>query len=282
MPLDLDEYRKASYAKWDRMAANWERRARVRLVGDANHLRAARRDGLIPQPGDTVLDIAAGTGETGFLAAERIGDGGRLISTDVAPAMVDAARRVGNGRGLRNVEYRVLDAERMDLDDSSVDRALCRSGYMLIADPVGALAETRRVLKDEGRLAFSVWAAPDENPWASITGMVLVERGHLPAPEPGMPGMFVLADPARIRELVTEAGFGEPEIEQVEVGFPYADADQHWHLTLQLAGPLADAVGELDEDERAAVKGDVRSRIEPLIADGGGTVPGLAHVVTAN
>jgi SAM-dependent methyltransferase len=194
--------------------------------------------------------------------------------------MVKAAERVGNELGLENVEYRVLDAEKMDLDDDSVDGVVCRFGYMLMADPAAALAETRRVLRDGGRLSFGVWTAPDENMWAFVPGKVLVERGHLPPPEPGQPGIFAMADPQRIRELVTGAGFGEPEIEQVEIEWPYGDVDAHWDFTMKLAGPLADKIRTLDDDERDAVRGEVRSRIEPLIAEGG--VSGRTHVVTTS
>jgi SAM-dependent methyltransferase len=111
-----------------------------------------------------------------------------VISTDFAPEMVDVARRQSEARGLTNVEHRVLDAERMDLDDDSVDGVVCRWGYMLMADPAAALRETRRVLRDGGRLAFAVWGAPDRNPWVAVPGMTLVQRGHMPPPEPGAPG----------------------------------------------------------------------------------------------
>jgi ubiquinone/menaquinone biosynthesis C-methylase UbiE len=277
VPIDLDEYRQASHEVWERIATNWdsEREYIYSATGPVSK-RMVERVG--PQPRDTVLDLAAGTGDTGFLAAAMIGDEGKLISTDFAPAMVEAARGVGTELGLGNVEYRVLDAERIDLDDSSIDRVLCRFGYMLMADPAVALGETRRVLRDSGRLCFAVWTAPDENPWAFVAGIVLVERGHLPPPEPGAPGIFGMADPGRIRELVSGAGFAEPEIEQVEIAWPYEDADAHWSLTRKLAGPLADAIDRLDDDEREAVRADVRSRIEPLIADG--PVPGRVHVVT--
>jgi ubiquinone/menaquinone biosynthesis C-methylase UbiE len=78
---------------------------------------------LGPRPGDTVLELAAGVGDTGFEAAT-LGEGGRLISTDFSPAMVEAARRRGYERGAENVEYRVMDAERIELDGDSVDGVL--------------------------------------------------------------------------------------------------------------------------------------------------------------
>ena len=107
--------------------------------------------------------------------------------------MVEVARRRGAELGLENVDYRVIDAEQIELQADSVDGVLCQSGYMLMADPAAALSETRRVLRPGGRLALSVWGAPEQNPWASIGGRLLVERGHLPPPEPGAPGVFSMA-----------------------------------------------------------------------------------------
>jgi ubiquinone/menaquinone biosynthesis C-methylase UbiE len=276
--VDLDEYRKASLENWDRIAPNWESE-RDYVMSATGPVSVRLVECLDPQPGDTVLDIAAGTGDTGFLATRRIGSDGRLVSTDFSPEMVAAARRNGDAQGIDNVEYRVLDAENMDLGDDSFDRVVARFGYMLMADPGRALAETRRVLRDGGRLSFAVWASPDKNMWAAATGMALVQRGFLPPPEPGTPGIFAMAEPARIVELVTGAGFGEPRIEQVEISWPYTSADDHWELTLKLAGPLADAIASLPEDERESVREEVRSQIEPLIEGGGAT--GLTHVVTA-
>ena len=74
-------------------------------------------DALDPQPGETVLELAAGVGDTGFAAARRLGPEGRLITTDFSDQMVEAARRRADELGVSNAEFRTLDAERMDLDD---------------------------------------------------------------------------------------------------------------------------------------------------------------------
>ena len=94
-----------------------------------------------------MLELAAGVGDTGFMAARLVGETGRVIITDFAPEMVAAARRRVEESGIRNVEFRVLDAERMDLETDSVDGVLCRWGYMLMIDPAAAFADTRRVLR---------------------------------------------------------------------------------------------------------------------------------------
>jgi ubiquinone/menaquinone biosynthesis C-methylase UbiE len=95
-------------------------------------------------------------GDTGFEAAAMIGEAGRLIWTDFSPQMVEVARRRGAALGLRNVDYREMDAEHIELEDATVDSVLCRSGYMLMADPAAALSETDRVLRPGGCLALSV------------------------------------------------------------------------------------------------------------------------------
>ena len=280
MAPDLDEYRRTSLDSWDRFSVNWEREhdylwSKTGLLGE----RLVER--LDPQPGDTVLELAAGNGDTGFLAAERIGSDGRLISTDFAPGMVEVARRAAEARRLGGIEFRVLDAERMDLDDGSVDGVLCRFGYMLMADPAAALAETRRVLRDGGRLSFAVWGGPERNGWAAVPGMTLVEKGVLPPPEPGSPGIFAMGDTDRIVELVTGAGFGEPRIEEVAIEWNYADPDEHWAKTLALAAPISDAYSSLDQAEQDQVREAVRERVsERLSADPGG-LDGVALAVLA-
>jgi ubiquinone/menaquinone biosynthesis C-methylase UbiE len=271
--IDLDAYREQSLETWGQMAPGWQDRREwlMDITGRVNDWLMQKAD---PQPGQTILDIAAGTGDLGFHVAERVGQEGRVISTDFAPEMVDVARRFGEARGLTNVEYRVLDAESMDLDDDSVDGAVCRWGYMLMADPAAALKETRRVLRDGGPLAFAVWRTPDRNPWAAVPGMTLVQRGHMPAPEPGAPGIFALGEPDRIRELVTAAGFGEPKLEEIAFDFRYADFDDLWDALVRIAGPLARVVKALPDDERQATRAAIEENVAPYRdAEGSYTAP---------
>jgi SAM-dependent methyltransferase len=278
--VDLDQYREESLRTWDRVSTGWSEE-RSFLGGALGPVGDRLVERLDPQPGQTVLELAAGVGHVGFKAAERLGPEGRLISTDFAPLMVERARAYGEELGIDGVEYRVLDAESMDLDDSSVDGVLCRFGYMLMADPGAALAETRRVLRDGGRLSFAVWAEPERNLWAFLPGKAMVELGHIPPPEPGAPGIFSLADPGRITELVTGAGFGAPAIEEVEVDWGYNDPDEHWRLTLELTGPISEVVEGLDPDERERAREAVRDKVAPVLAEGGSGLSGVALTVLA-
>src|SRR3989304_9382575 len=118
MTIDLDAYREQSLESWGAMAPGWADR-REWLMDSTGRVQGWLVQKADPQPGQVFLDIAAGTGDLGFDIAERVGEGGRVISSDFSPEMVDVARRHGEARELANVEYRVLDAERMDFDDGS-------------------------------------------------------------------------------------------------------------------------------------------------------------------
>jgi SAM-dependent methyltransferase len=274
------DYREVSYEIWQEMAPGWLREREYlwntsRVVGEAMIAK------LAPQPGQIILELACGVGDTGFAAATAVGDAGGLIASDFSPGMVDAARTRAKELGLENVEFRVMDAENMDLGDDSVDGVLCRWGYMLMSDPAAAFAETRRVLRDGGRLCFSVWGAPVANPWAAIPGMTVVERGHMPPPEPGAPGIFAMADPDRIRELVTGAGFSPPAIEEVEVEWRFSDADEIWRFLNEIAGGIALIIRGLPPDEQQAVRDLIAERLKPFASNGAYAVPGVAlNVVT--
>ena len=87
-------------------------------------------------PGIALLELAAGPGDTGFLAAELIRPGGELISSDLVPEMLMVAQRRAEELGLDNVRFKQIDAETsIDIDAASIDGVLCRWGYMLMADP---------------------------------------------------------------------------------------------------------------------------------------------------
>lgn len=112
------------------MAPGWGRWAAEMELANAP-VRAWLLRELAPQPGQTVLELSAGAGDTGFEIARLLGDGGRLISSDFSAEMVEVARRRAGELGLRNVEFRVIDAERIELPDDSVEGLVCRYGYML-------------------------------------------------------------------------------------------------------------------------------------------------------
>lgn len=279
--MDPEEYRRAALENWEAMAPGWER-WRAEMEEMSTPVRDWLLSALAPRPGDTVLELAAGPGDTGFAAAAMLGEGGRLISTDFSPPMVEVGRRRSAELGLRNVEHRVIDAERIELEEDSVDGVLCRFGYMLMVDPAAALSETRRVLRTGGRLALAVWRRAESNPWISIAGRTLVERGHMPPPEPGTPGIFSLASEERVRGLLEEAGFTGVRTEDVPVLFGYRDVDDYVGRARDTGGVFAKVFREASEGERAAIEAQLEERFAPFAVEGGYELPGVALAAAAS
>ena len=211
--------------RWERAASGWGRRApRMREFGMPVSRWMIDHAGL--QPGQRVLELAAGPGETGLLAAELIRPGGVLISSDAAENMLDVARARARELGIENVEFKRLELEWIDLPTASVDVVMCRWGVMLIVDPEAALREARRVVVPGGRIVLAVWDQPELNPWVTVTDRVLVERGLTPPPDPDAPGMFALAAPGLLHEMLETAGFLEVVVESVELSRPPVTAQE--------------------------------------------------------
>ena len=231
MPIDPEEFRAESRDRWESAAAGW---AKVRPAFQRDAERVSRRmvELIEPGPGDVVLELAAGPGDTGFLALADLEPGGKLITTDGAEAMVEAARARAEELGVTElVEARAMEAEWIDMETATVDKVLCRWGYMLLADPEAALRETRRILKPGGRLALACWDTPETNPWS--TGKLLVSLGFVEPSDPDEPGPFRLADPEAIRELLHAAGFVDDiTLEAVDFTFHAESADAWWEQQL--------------------------------------------------
>ena len=277
----IEQQRRETYEIAEAIAPTWERR-RADIEAVMTPVREWMLRELSPRAGDTVLELAAGVGDTGFDAAAVVGEKGRLISSDFSPAMVEAARRRGAERGLLNVEYRVIDAERIELETGSVEAVLCRLGYMLMADPASALAETRRVLRPGGRVALAVWGAMAQNPFFTTVAISLVQHGHLPMPEPPGPPVFSMASPERTRALLEGAGFSTVRTEEVPVRFDVPDTDEYLSLIADTAGPLGLTVRELSETDREAVKADVGGSLARFAAARGYALPGVALCAVAD
>jgi SAM-dependent methyltransferase len=206
------------------------------------------------------------------------GQVGRVISTDLSPVMVEAARR----RGVANAEHRVMDMQQIDLPDSSVDAVVSRFGYMLVPDPARALRESRRVLRAGGRLAFATWAPANRNPWATAYGPVLVERGLQEPPKPGEPGQFSLSTEEEIEALVRPAGFDEVAVVEVPVEYRFDDWPAYVRVVTALGASLRALLGTLDEATRAEVDAGARARIERYQSGEGYALPGVALVTRAS
>jgi ubiquinone/menaquinone biosynthesis C-methylase UbiE len=263
----------------DELAAAWEHN-RDRLFESVRPVSEWIVNDVDPEPDDTILELTAGPGETGFLAAERVGSEGRLISSDLSPGMVAAARRGAEARGLSNVECRIIDAQAIDLPDSSVDGVLSRFGVMLVPEPPRVLAEARRVLRSGRRFAYAVWGPAARNPWLTSLVAALLENGHVPPVVPDADaGPFTLADPEANRVLLANTGFTHVRVDEITGVMDFADIEDYFSLQSSVGGPIAPFVASLTNAQRETIIASVGPILEPFRREGNYQIP--YHAIAA-
>jgi ubiquinone/menaquinone biosynthesis C-methylase UbiE len=279
--VDATQFKRASHAVWEAMAPGWDQR-HAYFEETARPVAERMLELLGPAPGEEILELAAGTGVVGFAAAALVTPGGRVIVSDFSEAMVEAAERHAAELGLENVACEVLDAERLDLPDDAVDGVLCRWGYMLMSDPESAFAETRRVLRPGGRLSCAVFGAPEQNPWVALPSRVLSERGHMPPPDAGAPGILALADYDRLRSLFAGAGLSDPQLDEVPFTWRFSDTDGYWDFLTGAAGAIAMVVERLDEEQRERVRDEILAEVTAYAGDADIALPAMSVVAAAS
>jgi len=271
---DPETQRTEMLDRWEHAATGWGRRAReIRQLPVSTWMI----DQLRLQPGQQVLELAAGPGDTGLLAAELVRPGGGLISSDASEAMLDIARRQASERGVPNVEFKQLELEWIDLPTATVDAVLCRFGLMLTVDPGAALREIRRVLRPGGSVALAVWDAAARNPWATIPTRALAELGFGSPPDPGEPGMFALSDPEALAELLGDAGFVDVRVEPISAPRSHASIEAFIQETIDLSFMFTSVYNQLSEGDQARVRERIVELAQPFTApEGSVELPGSA------
>jgi SAM-dependent methyltransferase len=279
--MDVEEQRAGARDRWEASAAGWDEHGAAHEAGAlpvahwlVEHLR--------PQPGQTILELGAGMGETGFLAAELVQPGGKLISTDGAEAMVERARRRAERRGTANVEFRTMELEWLDLPTASVDGILARFAYMLVPDPEAGLREARRVLRPGGRMALAVWDRPELNEHISAAGAAALELG-LVTPNPAEPGPFSLSAPGAVEELLDAAGFDDVEVERLDLEYANRSLDAWWEDTVALSGTLRGLLQRLSPADTYRLREALDARWRRFAReDGSVVIPARAIVAAAS
>jgi SAM-dependent methyltransferase len=281
MAPDPDEQRAATRDAWESAAAGWGRSADV-IREWAMPVSTAMIDGLDLQAGQRVLELAAGPGDTGFMAAELIRPGGTLICSDGAEAMLDVARERAGQFGVAEVEFRQLELEWIDLETAAIDAVLCRWGLMFTVDPDAAVREIRRILRPDGRAALAVWDPPESNPWSTIPSAALIALGHLSPPDPTAPNMFAMAAPGRLEELLQDGGFTEVQTMSVPILRRYDDVDGFVYEARQMSPTFGPAMRGLDRAGQTAVTDWIADALSPFADDEGLVVPGSSLVAIAS
>jgi SAM-dependent methyltransferase len=209
-------------------------------------------------PADRVLDIGCGNGQTTCDAARRA-TGGHVVGIDLSSPMLAVARRRADEAHLANVTFIHGDAQVYPFDPGGFDLAISRTGTMFFADPVAAFANIGTALRPGGRLVQLVWQSLVDNEWIATFRRILAAGRHLPTPPSDAPGPFSLADPDRVRRVLTDAGFADVEFEDVREPMSFGPGvdEAYGFVSRQLAWQLAD----LDEPTRQHALDELRADI---------------------
>jgi ubiquinone/menaquinone biosynthesis C-methylase UbiE len=278
--FDAAKYKNAQREQWDKDGAAW-RRWNPTLDRWYGEVTRQMLDLARIQPGQRILDIAAGAGEPAVSAAERVGPGGYVLATDISERIVELALQVARERGLTQVETRAMDGELLDLPDASFDAVLCRLGLMYMPHPVAALREWRRALRPGGRVAIVVFSTPDRNSWGAMPASIIRRRAQLPPPDPGQPGPFSLGDTGVLEGVFRQAGFADPEVRAVPVPLRMASSAEYVRVAREAFGAFNAMMAHLLSEEREAVWNEVEGSLRRFESPAGFEVPGECLVGAA-
>jgi ubiquinone/menaquinone biosynthesis C-methylase UbiE len=265
-------------AIWNRLADAWDRN-RDLIWSFTRPISEHLVERLDPKPGETILEVGCGTGQTGFLVAELLGPDGRLIATDFSTEMIDRASGAAKRLGITNIEFATMDVAALELPAGSVDGVVGRLVYHLVPDPTAALAEARRVLRPGGRLCYTVFGPAEEVPFDLAVGSTISELG-LSMP-PGITIDIALDNVGVIGEVTARAGFGSVDVEEVRFTIRFPDGGEAWRYLTELYGRAADLIVGLSEDQRAAFRETFLDKLAPYAIGDGYTIPSMVLNVHA-
>lgn len=207
--------------------------------------------------GSRVLDVAAGTGEQTLAAARRVGPSGQVLATDISVSMLTIAAEEAKKAGLTNVETRVMDAQRLDVESESFDAVISRMGVMLVPDHQAALAEMRRVLKPGGRLAVIVWSTPERNLYVLLPSLIARRHANLPPLASGQEGMFSLGPPGLLERVLVEIGFRDVTVQAVPAPRRFPSLPAMIEFLVGSSPLLREPIAVLDEGGKATMLAEI-------------------------
>jgi len=216
------------------------------------------------QPGDRVLDIAAGYGEPALTAAKVVGPRGKVVATDISASMLAYGRERASAAGLENVRFVESDAFSLDFPEASFDAALSRWGIIFEPDGEGAATRIRGFLKPGAKMAISSWGPPERVPFLSVPMGAVMKVLDVPPPPPGTPGPLSRPTPEAIGGLLEGGGFSDVEVDELEVSFEWDSAEALTHFVQEIAPPIYNLVNpqppEVQRECWQAITDAVRAR----------------------
>ena len=258
--FDAAKYKQTTRAQWDTAADAWHRWGPTlrSWLGPATE-RMLDLAGI--KPGCRVLDVAAGAGDQTLQAAARVGPGGSVLATDLAPAILAFAAAEAKRAGHGNVATRAMDGEHLELEDESFDAVISRVGLIYFPDQQRALAEMKRVLVPGGRVAAIVYSTAANNGFFSVPVSIVRRHAKLGPPLPGQPGPFSLGGEGAIEEAFQRAGFRDVKAERLAAPLRMISAAECLRFEKESFGALHQMLSSLGPLEQAAAWTEVGSAL---------------------
>lgn len=255
MEAQLEQIREQQKATWNKFSPGWKKwddftMEWLKPMGDEIIRLLNLRET------DTVLDVAAGTGEPG-LSIAAIVKKGKVVITDLAEGMLDVARENATKKGITNYETFACDVSELPFEDETFDAISCRFGFMFFPDMLMAAKEMRRVLKPGGRIATSVWSVPDKNVWITATMGTIQKNMELPAPPPGAPGMFRCGSPGFLADIFKQAGFRNISEKELTGKLKAGTNERYWSFINEVAAPVVAAMSKADDALKEKIRKEV-------------------------
>ena len=242
---------------------------------------------VCPRPGDRVLDIGCGFGDTTQRIAGLVGASGAVLGVDAAPRFIEMARNEAEQAGLANVRFAVADVETTSFGER-FQLAFSRMGTMFFANPVAALRNVREALVPGGTLAMVVWRAKAENDWLyraqTITERFVAKPEEYDEPTCG-PGPFAMANADTTSGILVSAGYQAISLRRCDLPITIgSDLDEAVDFVMSLgpAGEILRLAGERAEHLHTPVAAALREGLAEWAGPDGVTAPASTWIVTAS
>ena len=259
--VDSESATAAARAQWNRAAKGWHDSGTI-LRPWLHQATQAMLGMAAVTTGSHVLDVAAGAGDQTLDIAERVGPGGFVLATDLSPSILQFATERAAAAGHRNIETRVSDGQKLQIEDARFDVVVCRLGLMFFSDPLQGLREMVRVLRPGGTVCTMVFGTPQANP--CVANLMSTARRHagMPPLDPYQPGgLLSLGKPGLIDELFREAGFLEIATMKVAAPFKLPTVRDYMNFVRNSAGPVIHIMNNMDPATAEAAWADMENAL---------------------
>jgi SAM-dependent methyltransferase len=236
-----------------------------------------------PQPGERVIDVGCGCGDTSIEIARIVGEAGAVLGIDVSQPMLEVARSSGALAKCTHLAFRDGDASEAELPENT-DLLFSRFGVMFFSQPIQAFSHLRKSLRRGGRCVFVCWRAPRDNAWAMTPlSAARTALGVTPPPaDPHAPGPFAFADEERLRAILSDAGFGAIDVQRFDAALFLGATPRSAAEGAVQIGPVSRFVRESGVEHLPIILDAVERALAPLAApDGHVSLNGSTWIVSA-